>query len=94
MNNIIKYDRLDKWLWNARLFRSRSLASKSIRQGNFRINGSKTKKASTNVRVGDMLSFGLHGKLMVIKILCIANNRGSSDEAKRLFDDISVKIFK
>ena len=67
MNDISQ--RLDKWLWYARFFKSRSLAAKFCDEGRLRVSGQVTHKAHYAVRPGDVLTFPLGPDIRVIKIL-------------------------
>ncbi|MEX0923513.1 MAG: RNA-binding S4 domain-containing protein [Rhodovibrionaceae bacterium] len=80
--------RADKWLYQARFFKSRSLASK-VCDGGLRISGNKVDKAHARVRVGDVLTFpqGLH--IRVVKVLALGTRRGPASEAQGLYEDLS-----
>lgn len=79
--------RLDKWLWHARFFKSRSLATQFTAAGNVRINGQKQTRASGNVRPGDVLTFSLHSHVRVIEIVLLSQRRGPASEAQTLYHD-------
>lgn len=81
--------RLDKWLWHARQFRTRSLASKFCLEGRIRIGGRVVDKAHQLVRPGDVLTFA-HGRdVKVLKILALGTRRGPAPEARTLYEDLS-----
>ena len=79
--------RLDKWLWQARFFKSRNLATQFANRGAVRINGRKVQRAGSNVRVGDVLTFALRGHICVIEIAQLGARRGPAREARRLYLD-------
>jgi ribosome-associated heat shock protein Hsp15 len=82
--------RLDKWLWHARIFRSRSLASKFCLEGRIRIGGRVVEKAHQMVKPGDVLTFA-HGRdVKVLKILALGKRRGPAPEARTLYEDLSA----
>ena len=82
--------RLDKWLWHARLFRSRSLASKFCLEGRIRIGGRVVEKAHQMVKPGDVLTFA-HGRdVKVLKIVALGKRRGPAPEARTLYEDLST----
>ena len=85
MNNLKM--RLDKWLWHARFFKSRNLATQFANSAMVRINGHKTQRASRNVRVGDVLTFALHNHIRVIEIVALGKRRGPATEAMTLYLD-------
>jgi ribosome-associated heat shock protein Hsp15 len=79
--------RVDKWLWHARFFKTRGLATSFVGAGNIRINGTKQSRASANVRVGDVLVFGLHQDIRMIEIVALSLRRGPAPEAQALYLD-------
>ncbi len=82
--------RLDKWLWHARIFRSRSLASKFCFEGRIRIGGRVVEKAHQTVRPGDVLTFA-HGRdVRVLRIVALGVRRGPATEARRLYEDLGA----
>ena len=82
--------RLDKWLWHARIFRSRSLASKFCLEGRIRIGGRVVEKAHLMVKPGDVLTFA-HGRdVKVLKIVALGKRRGPAPEARTLYEDLSA----
>ncbi len=81
--------RLDKWLWQARFFKSRSLAAVQCRAKKVRINGEKVKKASATIRVGDVLTFPKADSVKVIEIIALGVRRGPAPEAALLYKDLT-----
>lgn len=81
--------RIDKWLWYARFFKSRSLAAKAVTGGKLRINGVVAAKASAVVKPGDVLTFVKARRVMVVKVLAIGTRRGPAPEARTLYEDLS-----
>jgi len=81
--------RLDKWLWQARFFKSRSLAAAQCRAKKVRINGENAKKASATVVVGDVLTFPKADDIKVIEILALGVRRGPAPEAALLYKDLT-----
>ena len=79
--------RLDKWLWHARFFKSRSGASTYTAAGNVRVNGTRQTRSSARIRAGDMLTFALHGHVRVIEIIALSARRGPAVEARTLYHD-------
>lgn len=82
--------RLDKWLWCARFFRSRGVATRFCEEGSVRVNGGRTTKAHHAVRPGDVLTFPLGSNIRVARIRALADRRGPSSEARALYDDLSA----
>jgi ribosome-associated heat shock protein Hsp15 len=83
--------RLDKWLWCARLVKTRSLAAKLIEGGKVRINGERALKVSRHVRLGDVVtgtSAGA-GRLFVVRVMAEAVRRGPAPIARCLYEDLT-----
>jgi ribosome-associated heat shock protein Hsp15 len=81
--------RVDKWLWFARFFKSRSLASQFCATGRIRIGGNAVNKASHIVRLDDVLTFPLHDRIRVVRIVALGTRRGPAREAVLLYEDLS-----
>ena len=80
--------RADKWLWYARFFKTRSLASKACKAGHLRIDSSTVVKANSTVKVGDVLTFPQGRHIRVIKVLGLGVRRGPAPEAQELYEDL------
>ena len=81
--------RVDKWLWHARFFKTRSLATKQVTGGHVRLNGSRISKPSVLVTAGDTLTFAQARRIRVIQITAIATRRGPAPEAQALYLDLT-----
>ncbi|MCY6383551.1 RNA-binding S4 domain-containing protein [Hoeflea prorocentri] len=81
--------RIDKWLYFARVVKSRSLAAKLAQSGRVRLNGDKIDQPSRQVGCEDVLTVTLDRKILVLKIVGFAERRGPYSEAKMLYEDIS-----
>ena len=81
--------RVDKYLWFARFFKTRSLATKRANGGRIRINGNKIKKSSDTVSIGDILTFAQGNEIRVIRVLNLGTRRGPAQEAQNLYEDIT-----
>lgn len=73
--------RIDKWLWCARFFKTRSLAAQAVSGGKVHVNGERVKPAH-NVRVGDRISLNLQGVVAEFDVLGLPARRGPATEAK------------
>ncbi|OWU84360.1 tRNA synthetase RNA-binding protein [Oceanicola sp. 22II-s10i] len=80
--------RIDKWLWQARFFKSRSLAAGVVSAGHVRVNGQRAAKTSAAVGPGDVLTFPQGGRIRVIRIGAIGVRRGPATEAQALYEDL------
>ena len=81
--------RIDKWLFFARIVKSRSLAAKLAQGGHVRINREKTDQASQAVKPGDVLTITLDRRILVLKVLQPGSRRGPAPEARLLYEDLS-----
>ncbi len=79
--------RVDKWLWRARFFKTRTLAAKICSGGRVRSGGATVAKAHHLVRVGDVLTFAQGRYIRVIKVLALGTRRGPATEARALYED-------
>jgi ribosome-associated heat shock protein Hsp15 len=76
--------RLDKWLWHARFYKTRSLATAAINGGKVHLNAERVKPAH-RVRVGDRLSLALEGIVAEFEVLVLPRRRGPAAEARTCF---------
>ena len=81
--------RLDKWLWQARFFKTRSLSAKLVGDGKVRVNTERVSKPSRAVGPGDVLTFPQGRWVRVVRIQACGTRRGPAAEAATLFDDLS-----
>lgn len=84
--------RLDKWLWFARVVKSRTLAAGLIEGGKVRINRERTTKPSQIVRVGDVLTISVGPRIRILEIAAIGTRRGPAVEAQALYVDRSPPV--
>lgn len=80
--------RVDKWLWHARFFKSRSLATAMVSAGRLRIDRQPVSKAHALVRPGSVLTFPKGDDIRVVEVLAIAKRRGPAAEARLLYNDL------
>jgi len=81
--------RLDKWLWFARVVKSRTLAAKLVGEGFVRINGVKTDVPAKAVHIGDVLTIALERDVRVLKVMAPGTRRGPFSEAQTLYEDLT-----
>lgn len=81
--------RLDKWLWFARVLKSRTQAAGLVAEGKVRVNKVRVTKPSQSVRAGDVLTIALRGHVQVLKVLQPGERRGPPTEARTLYEDLS-----
>ncbi|WGV17729.1 RNA-binding S4 domain-containing protein [Fuscovulum ytuae] len=83
--------RVDKWLWQARFFKTRALAADLAESGHLRINGQPTRKPGAGVGAGDVLTFPQGTRIRVIRILALGERRGPATEAQTLYLDLDAQ---
>ena len=83
--------RVDKWLWQARFFKSRSLSAAAVSDG-MRVNSQPISKPSFAVKPGDVLTFKKERDIRLIKIIDLGHRRGPASEAQLLYEDLDPPI--
>jgi ribosome-associated heat shock protein Hsp15 len=83
------WQRLDLWLWCARLAKTRAECARQVAAGALRLNRQPTDKAHARLRVGDVLTIATHGKVRVWRVLQLATRRGPPAEARLLYEDLT-----
>ena len=81
--------RLDKWLWFARFFKTRSLAAARVVAGDVRVNGERVTKRATMISTGDVLTFSQGRVVRIVEVVAIGNRRGPAPEAQNLYNDMT-----
>jgi ribosome-associated heat shock protein Hsp15 len=81
--------RIDKWLWFARMVKTRTLAQTIVSLGQVRVNKVRVAKSSHEVGPDDIVTLAVHGRVRVIKVLAIGTRRGPASEAQTLFRDMA-----
>ena len=81
--------RIDKWLWHARVVRTRSAAAALAGSGHVRLNGARIDAASRPVRAGDVVTIALDRRVRVLKVAAFAERRGDADRARALYEELS-----
>jgi len=92
--NTAEAQRLDKWLWYARLLKSRTLAAHLVQHGKVRVNRVRAAKPSHTVRAGDVLTVALRGNVQVLKVLAPGVRRGPPAEARSLYEVLTTTMGK
>jgi len=81
--------RIDKWLFFARVVKSRSLAAKLVQSGGVRVNSVKVDQPATLVKPGDGLTISLERKVLVYRVVAEGARRGPAEEARTLYEDLT-----
>ncbi|MGD9740559.1 MAG: RNA-binding S4 domain-containing protein [Bauldia sp.] len=83
--------RIDRWLWHARVVKTRNAAQALATSGQVRVNREKTVASSRNVRVGDVLTIALAGSVRILRVTGFAERRGSPAAARLLYEDLNAR---
>ena len=81
--------RIDKWLWHARVLRTRSDAAALVEAGHVRLNGKRVTAASHLLRSGDVLTIALDRSVRLIEVAGFRERRGGAPEARALYRDLT-----
>ncbi len=84
--------RVDKWLWRARFFKSRTLANAMVAAGRLRVNRQPVAKPHHLVRPGDVLTFPQGPHIRVVEVTAIGRRRGPAAEARTLYSDLAPPL--
>ena len=88
MDDKAKKIRIDKWLWWARFFKTRSLSTKIITKGSVRVNSRPIFKPSFEIKVDDVLTFTSAKSVRVIKVLSLGERRVNYEEARKMYENV------
>lgn len=81
--------RIDKWLWHARVVRTRTAAAALVEQGLVRLNGARVSASSQAVKAGDVVTVALDRTIRVMKVTGFAERRGDAAAARLLSEDLT-----
>lgn len=83
--------RIDRWLWCARFYKTRSLAAQAVAGGRVHLNGARV-KPSRGLRPGDVLTLGLEGRDVELTVSAIPARRGPASEARSLYAETPASL--
>lgn len=84
--------RIDKWLWHARVVRTRSNAAALVEAGHVRLNGKRVDSASQPVRAGDVLTIALDRSVRILEVAGFCERRGGAPEARPLYRELTGAV--
>jgi ribosome-associated heat shock protein Hsp15 len=84
--------RLDKWLWCARIIKTRTSAVRLIVAGKIRINRARALKPSRLVQSGDVVTAAMSGRVFIARVLAVAERRGPASLARTLYEDLTPQV--
>jgi ribosome-associated heat shock protein Hsp15 len=83
--------RIDKWLWHARVVRTRSAAAALVTSGHVRVNGARVTSPGRVMRIEDVVTVALDRSVRVMKVAAFAERRGAPVDARLLYADLTVQ---
>ena len=84
--------RLDKWLWHARVVKARTDAAALVEAGHVRVNGTREKSPGHSLKIDDVLTIRLDRGVRILKVTGFAERRGNAPAARALYDDVSEAL--
>jgi len=84
----LERQRLDKWLWHARVVKARTSAAALVEAGHVRVNGVREKAPGHAVKAGDVLTIGLDRGARILRVIGFAERRGDASSARVLYVDL------
>ena len=85
----LERQRIDKWLWHARVVRTRESAAALTTAGHVQVNGVKVRAAAAPVRCGDVMTVALDHGVRVMRVCGFASRRGGAEDAQQLFENLA-----
>ncbi|MBN8970652.1 MAG: RNA-binding S4 domain-containing protein [Xanthobacteraceae bacterium] len=82
--------RLDKWLWHARIVKARTSAAALVEGGRVRVNGSRQNAPGHGVKLGDVVTIALDQGVKVLKVTAFSERRGNAEAGKLLYVDVQT----
>lgn len=86
--------RIDRWVWHARVVKTRKLAASLVASGHVRVNGKRVDSPGHVVSTDDVLTIALPSIVRVLRVIEIADRRGNAKNAKQLYEELSSKVAK
>jgi len=83
------HQRIDKYLWFSRRFKTRTLAARFVTSGHIRLNNHRITKTSHTVQINDTITYVSNHKVTILKVAGIGERRGPAAEAATLYEDLS-----
>jgi ribosome-associated heat shock protein Hsp15 len=86
---VLERQRLDKWLWHARVVKARTSAAALVEAGHVRVNGNREKSPGHSLKVDDVLTIRLDRGVRILRVTGFSERRGDATDARMLYDDVS-----
>lgn len=88
-NEPVTSQRLDKWLWFARLAKTRTQAASLVSEGRIRVNRERVDKPGMAVKAGDVVTATVHRTVRVLKVVGFIERRGPAADAVLIFEELT-----
>ena len=85
MSDGADWQRLDMFLWCARMLRARADCARLVAEGGIRINRQPTEKPHARIRIGDIITLPIRGDVLVLEVLALSARRGPASAARLLY---------
>ena len=82
--------RIDKWLWHARIVKTRTTAAGLVTGGRVRVNGSRVTAAGHSLKIGDVVTTALDGRVCVWRVERFSERRGDAEAGRSLYTDMGA----
>ena len=81
--------RIDKWLWHARVVKARTSAAELVESGHVRVNGARETSPGHAIKIGDVLTIALDRTVRVLKVTAFNERRGDAASARVLYEEVN-----
>lgn len=86
----VSTQRLDRWIWHARIVKTRTIAASLVSEGHVRVNGERAKATARAIRPGDVLTIALPARVRVLKVTGILSRRADASAAKDTYESVGA----
>jgi ribosome-associated heat shock protein Hsp15 len=83
--------RLDRWIWHARIVKTRTIAASLVAKGYVRVNGDRAEQPARAIKPGDVLTIALPARVRVLKVTGILPRRADAIAARRLYESVNAQ---
>ena len=83
--------RLDRWIWHARIVKTRTIASNLVAEGYVRVNGERAEQPARTIKPGDVLTIALPARVRVLKVIGILPRRADAGAAKHTYESVEAQ---
>ncbi len=83
--------RLDRWIWHARIVKTRTIAAKLVTDGYVRVNGERSEQPARTIKPGDVLTIALPARVRVLKVTGILPRRTDANTARDVYESMSTQ---